>query len=120
VVELVRELAGHFGDTPAGWVSDRASFDDRILDALFEMNRVLCRMSIRAERVETGRSKTPEPIAAWRVRSESVALVARILAPAVPRDRRRGSTTTTVRVAGVADRRRRSQTRRPAGHAAAR
>jgi hypothetical protein len=39
VVELVRELASHFGDTPAGWVSDRASFDDRVLDALFEMNR---------------------------------------------------------------------------------
>ncbi|HXG97506.1 MAG TPA: hypothetical protein VNJ06_10415, partial [Gemmatimonadales bacterium] len=39
MVELVRELASHFGDTPAGWVSDRASFDDRVLDALFEMNR---------------------------------------------------------------------------------
>jgi len=45
VVELVRELAGHFGDTPAGWVSDRASFDDRILDAVFEVNRVLCWVS---------------------------------------------------------------------------
>ncbi|HMG21232.1 MAG TPA: hypothetical protein VK607_07955, partial [Kofleriaceae bacterium] len=39
MVELVRELASHFGDTPAGWVSDRASFDDRVLDALFEMSR---------------------------------------------------------------------------------
>ena len=39
MVELVRELASHFGDTPAGWVSDRASFDDRVLDPLFEVNR---------------------------------------------------------------------------------
>jgi len=30
VVELVRELASHVGDAPAGWVSDRASFDDRV------------------------------------------------------------------------------------------
>ncbi|HVQ16697.1 MAG TPA: hypothetical protein VMS40_24010, partial [Vicinamibacterales bacterium] len=34
MVELVCELASHFGDTPAGWVSDRASFDDRGLDVL--------------------------------------------------------------------------------------
>ena len=36
MVELVRELASHVGDTPAGRVSDRAAFDDRVLDALFD------------------------------------------------------------------------------------
>jgi hypothetical protein len=39
VVELVRELASHFGDTPAGWVSDRASFDDPVQDHLVDRVR---------------------------------------------------------------------------------
>lgn len=42
MVELVRELASHFKGYAGGWVSDRASFDDRILDALIEMNRATC------------------------------------------------------------------------------
>jgi hypothetical protein len=49
------------------------------------INPVLCQMSIEVERVETGRSETPRPIAARRLRSESMAPGARILAPAVPR-----------------------------------
>ena len=61
-------------------------------------NRVLCQVPIWVERVETGCSETPGPIAAWRVRSEFVVPAARTLARAVRRDRRRGSTTTTVRV----------------------
>jgi hypothetical protein len=54
------------------------------------LDPVLCQASIGAERTEGGGSEARGPIAALRVRSESVVPVARILAPAVPRDRRRG------------------------------
>jgi hypothetical protein len=39
VVELVRELTSHFEGYACGLASDRASFDDRVLDAILEMSR---------------------------------------------------------------------------------
>jgi hypothetical protein len=59
VVELVRELASHFEGY--GWVSDRASFDDRALDALTTSTHAVVAM---LDRPGPGWART-RPLGSW-------------------------------------------------------